>query len=107
MNVKITCANVSVPLDWTDEISNDINLFIWKISSPLGNATKQLWILQGGPGKVSLQITTKMLGDSGGEMIQTAPQFYEGLGLDYDLYFPDHRGTGLSSYIVSYYFISC
>ena len=79
------CAKPELPLDPQKPSGKKVTVFIRKALAKKTPVRGQLWVLQGGPG-VS---TTKTL----------APQVpgFAGLAPDLDVYFIDHRGTGLSS----------
>jgi len=84
---KAECANVEVPLDWAQPEGVKITIFVKRVRGKAAGPHKQLWLLQGGPGAA---------GDS-----------LEELALDltkendpaFDIYIPDHRGTGRSAYL--------
>lgn len=50
-DVQLECANLTVPLDWNNSAEGTIPFWVWKLSSS-SNSTKQLWMLNGGPGSV-------------------------------------------------------
>ncbi len=77
------CADVEVPVDWTQPDGDKLTLFVKRMGNPTTTG-QQVWFLMGGPG-----------GDSSG---------YESLGdqlLNADptliIYLMDHRGTGRST----------
>jgi len=90
MASKAECSDISVPINWQDTDSRKITLRV-KRQLAQGNATKQLYILQGGPGSpgtVSLDWFIKPFSE---------------IFPDTDLYIIDHRGTEFSSYLTSTY----
>jgi len=89
-DLQLLCANFTVPLDWEVNTGRNMNYFVTRVSRQNRKgraATKQLWILNGGPG------------GSGGELINDASQWLDILGDDFDIFLPDHRGTGESSFL--------
>lgn len=76
------CAHLDVPLDHEGNSSERISVHIARHPAKNG-ATKQLWLLAGGPGQA---------GDAYTKMI---PKLHEALP-DTDVYVMDHRGTGYS-----------
>lgn len=73
------CSTTKVPLDWDDPAGPTIDFFVKKIPAAEQPPRGQLWLLNGGPGYSGADF-------EGGFVAQT-----------YDLYLPDHRGTGRSS----------
>jgi pimeloyl-ACP methyl ester carboxylesterase len=79
------CATIEVPLDWNDVEGKKAELFVKRIVGS-GSPRKQVWLLQGGPGGA---------GDGMEEMaLELAAQ-----DKSFDVYIPDHRGTGRSTYL--------
>lgn len=79
---QFECALVSVPLNWDNSDGDSINYFVRRLKSA-SPSQSQLWILPGGPGIAG------DLWDEGLIWAQQLPGF--------DIYMPDHRGTGRSS----------
>ena len=80
---KAECSDITVPLYWESPEDGTITIHVKRLRA-WGKATKQMWMLEGGPG------------DAG---TATFPQFMESIArLDWrtDLYTLDHRGTGYS-----------
>ncbi len=73
------CSTTKVPLDWSDPSGPTIDFFVKKIPAAEQPPRGQLWLLNGGPGYSGADF-------EGAFVAQT-----------YDLYLPDHRGTGRSS----------
>eukprot|EP01084_Bolivina_argentea_P203269 347199_1 len=88
MNITALCKTIQVPLNWNSK-SNEpetIDYFITHIfSRNYYDSLGQFWMLNGGPG-----------GD-GEELYPTIPPFWQYINGSYDLFIPDHRGTGHSS----------
>jgi pimeloyl-ACP methyl ester carboxylesterase len=82
----MTCATFRVPLDWNDPGSERIDFHVRKIPAAKTPSRGQLWMQPGGPGA------------SGEAMISTAVALAERLP-DLDLFLPDHRGSGKSTWI--------
>ena len=81
----VECAFVKVPLLWDKpNDSRGIEVFIKRVKGPANKKKGQLWILQGGPG------------GSGAGLEGFAQLWNTHLNGQYDLIFPDHRGTGRS-----------
>ena len=78
------CAKIQVPLDWNEPGGKTIQVFVKRVKAPVQPARGQVWILQGGPG------------GSGTSIEFYGPRFNE-MAPDLDVYFPDHRGTGISA----------
>ncbi|MBX3191827.1 MAG: alpha/beta fold hydrolase [Labilithrix sp.] len=83
---RAECANITVPLDWNDPGGRRVTYFVKRLPGTSSGAHKQLWLLQGGPGGAGDTLET--LAD---EVVSKAPAF--------DVYVPDHRGTGRSAYL--------
>lgn len=82
----VECAQLAVPLDWDAPFGPTIAYNIRRIVAK-GPSRGQLWMLAGGPG------------DSDLSMVEIAEHLVvKGLP-DFDIYMPDHRGTGRSHYI--------
>eukprot|EP01083_Nonionella_stella_P076004 206893_1 len=92
------CITIQVPLNWDDTFSKSflwlqskiktIDYFITRISSTsnIPNTKKtSLWMLEGGPG------------GSGESLYPLALPWMNFLGDTFDLFIPDHRGTGYSN----------
>ncbi len=77
------CAEVEVPLDWTDADGPWIELFVKRHGDP--DATVQMWMLMGGPG------------GAGAGYEGYAEQFVAAVPDDVVVYLPDHRGVGRST----------
>ncbi|MBX3227373.1 MAG: alpha/beta fold hydrolase [Labilithrix sp.] len=78
------CANIDVPLDWSSPGGRRINFFVKRIRGSAPGPHKQLWLLQGGPG-------------GSGQAFDFDAPLFAGIDPSFDLYIPDHRGTGRSS----------
>jgi pimeloyl-ACP methyl ester carboxylesterase len=81
------CATMAVPARWADPEGDSIDVFVKRYPASLQPATGQLWMLEGGPGSPSstLEHLAFLIG-------QANPTL--------DIYLPDHRGTGRSTYAV-------
>ena len=78
------CADFVVPQTWNGPHSQTITIRVKRLRGS-GTATRQFWMLQGGPG---------------GSGIGDFPSFMEMLSRldpDMDIYVPDHRGVGYST----------
>jgi pimeloyl-ACP methyl ester carboxylesterase len=77
------CASVSVPARWEAEGSRSIELMVirYKAAAP---SRGQLWLLDGGPGYSGVNF-----------MIPGVHEYFVALG--YDVFIPQHRGTGFST----------
>ncbi len=77
------CADITVPADWSDPGREDtLTLFLKRVETP--GATKQVWMLNGGPGASGADF------DSLAEMlVEEHPELA--------FYLLDHRGTGRST----------
>jgi pimeloyl-ACP methyl ester carboxylesterase len=78
------CAQVAVPLDWEDDESETIELFVHKTEASADEKKGMLWILDGGPG-------------GNGESLAAEARSLFGDTSAYDLYVVSHRGTGRST----------
>jgi pimeloyl-ACP methyl ester carboxylesterase len=78
------CASIQVPANWDDPEGESITFVVRRIVR--AESRGQLWLLSGGPGQPGYSF----LG-SEDLFAQLAPGF--------DLYMPDHRGTGDSTYL--------
>lgn len=83
---RAECATVEVPLDWERPDGSRISLFVKRLRGGAVPAKKQLWLLQGGPG------------GAGDGLEPLADAIVKG-DTDVDVYIPDHRGTGRSTYL--------
>lgn len=81
------CATIDMPARRSVAGSGTVPVALYRVRSPKQPATKQLWMLNGGPGGSGAQIVPY------GDML--ARSFSEGV----DVYFVDHRGTGESSFM--------
>eukprot|EP00484_Ammonia_sp_Unknown_P030948 CAMPEP_0197026152 /NCGR_PEP_ID=MMETSP1384-20130603/6313_1 /TAXON_ID=29189 /ORGANISM="Ammonia sp." /LENGTH=695 /DNA_ID=CAMNT_0042454769 /DNA_START=9 /DNA_END=2096 /DNA_ORIENTATION=+ len=90
-NFTSHCITLQVPLNWDDpsESNNTIDYHVSRIYSGFDvNNTKNrgsFWMLQGGPG------------GSGSSLYALAIPFMNYLNDTFDVYLPDHRGTGKSN----------
>lgn len=73
------CSTTKVPVDWNDPEGPKIDFFVKKIPAPQQPPRGQLWLLNGGPGYSGADFETAFAAQT------------------YDLFLPDHRGTGRSS----------
>ncbi len=81
---KAECADITVPLYWENPKGENITIHVKRLKSLL-KATKQVWLLDGGPGYAGTS---------------DLPRFMKSIArLDWriDLYTLDHRGTGYST----------
>jgi len=85
-DTRAECATVEVPLDWERPDGSRVSLFVKRLRASAGPATKQIWLLQGGPGGAG-----DGLEPLGAEIAKAEP--------DADVMIPDHRGTGRSTYL--------
>jgi pimeloyl-ACP methyl ester carboxylesterase len=81
---RAECANVDVPLDWAHPEGRRANLFVKRVRGTAPGVHKQMWLLAGGPGGAG-DTMESMVGILGDPAI--------------DVYIPDHRGTGRSTYL--------
>lgn len=79
------CATIEVPLDWADPNGKKAELFVKRISGS-GPNRKQVWLLQGGPG-------------GAGDGMEDMAAELSRQDASVDVYIPDHRGTGRSTYL--------
>jgi pimeloyl-ACP methyl ester carboxylesterase len=81
---RAECATIDVPLDWGDPGGRKGKLFVKRL---LGTAAErqQVWLLQGGPG-------------GAGDGLESLADALSRTG-SLDIYIPDHRGTGRSTYL--------
>ena len=81
---QFNCGSLQLPLDWNDEQGKQIDYFVRHLPA---RETKraQLWILPGGPGIAGDDFETAL------ELAQDLP--------DFEIYMPDHRGTGRSDFL--------
>lgn len=89
---KLECGRFAVPLSW-EEPGRFEELTIWVtrlVATGGGGATpkRHLWVINGGPGCANEVMATLFTRIDG---------ILEVLGGDIEVYFPDHRGTGMSS----------
>jgi len=75
------CADVEVPIDWSDPSGGTTTVFVKRVTRP--GSRGQLWLLHGGPGG------TGRLFESGFDLLDTVVP-------DLDYYTLDHRGSGAS-----------
>lgn len=78
------CARVPVPLDWNAPDGEQIEVFISKLPANDEPATRQVWLLQGGPG-------------GSGDVFSGIAQQLRNAGGDLDVYVLEHRGVGEST----------
>ncbi|KPI37164.1 putative hydrolase [Cyphellophora attinorum] len=77
------CANLTVPLDYTDPNSEDLTLDLLRVEALHKPAKKSILLNPGGPGASGIQFVAL-----------TSDAIHEVLGGDYDLIGFDPRGTG-------------
>ncbi|WOE76103.1 alpha/beta hydrolase [Alterisphingorhabdus coralli] len=77
------CAQIPAPLDHQGEAARYIDLFVRKFPAS-GESQGQLWLVAGGPGEAGVSFYP---------FIDTIRASVPG----FDLYIPDHRGTGFST----------
>ncbi|AKU90717.1 putative exported protease [Vulgatibacter incomptus] len=80
--MRMDCANLDVPLDWSRPEGRRIPYFVRKVPATGIPKRGQIWLLVGGPGL------------SGEATLDMAP-FFASLG--FDAYVPDYRGVGRSA----------
>ncbi len=81
---QFNCGTLQVPLDWNDKNGQKIDYFVRHL--PATEPSRgQLWILPGGPG---------IAGDDYEQALALAERLP-----DMDIYMPDHRGTGRSTFL--------
>lgn len=87
---RAECAQIEVPLDWSARgpEAKKVSFFVKRLVGAAAGPHAQLWLLQGGPGGA---------GD-GLEGLANALSKDASLG-SFDIYIPDHRGTGRSAYL--------
>jgi len=79
----MVCADVPVPLDWTEPNGRAITVFVRHVAATTA-VRGSLWLLEGGPGSPG---SWMLAGAS--DMHAAHPEL--------DLFIPDHRGTGSSA----------
>lgn len=84
---QVDCASVDMPARRTVAGSGTIPVAVYRVKSAKRPATRQLWMLNGGPGGSGAEIV------SAGDLV--ARSFKEAV----DVYLVDHRGTGESSFM--------
>jgi pimeloyl-ACP methyl ester carboxylesterase len=79
------CAAVDVPLDWDNSAGRRASFFVKRLRGGAPGLHKQVWLLNGGPGGAGdgLEGLAKELGAGDSTL---------------DVYIPDHRGTGRSTF---------
>lgn len=79
------CGTMAVPADWNDPQSGTIEVFVKRYPAAVQPATGQLWMLEGGPGfpSATMEHTAFLLASQ---------------NLTLDIYLPDHRATGRSTF---------
>jgi pimeloyl-ACP methyl ester carboxylesterase len=80
------CANVDVPLGWDNPGGQRANFFVKRLRGSAPGPHKQVWLLEGGPGGAGDGFEWFAPG-----LAKANPTF--------DIYLPDHRGTGRSTYL--------
>jgi pimeloyl-ACP methyl ester carboxylesterase len=78
------CASIQVPANWDDPEGESITFVVRRIVR--AESRGQLWLLSGGPGQP-------------GYLFAQEERFFGQLAPGFDLYMPDHRGTGDSTYL--------
>jgi len=87
---RAECAEVEVPLDWSASGARDkkVSFFVKRLVGTAAGPHAQLWLLQGGPG------------GAGDGLEGLVNALSKDAALDsFDIYIPDHRGTGRSAYL--------
>jgi pimeloyl-ACP methyl ester carboxylesterase len=79
------CATIEVPLDYAKPDGQKAELFVKRIPGT-GSKRKQVWLLQGGPG-------------GAGDGLEDMAAMLARQDSSLDVYIPDHRGTGRSTYL--------
>ncbi|KAL9654221.1 hypothetical protein ABK040_010254 [Willaertia magna] len=86
IRTKAECAKVPLPINYEDENSPTINIFVKRLRFNTNqDAKKALWLLQGGPGDSSEFFELPM------------DILIKALEGDFDIYTLDHRGVGRSN----------
>ncbi len=85
---RAECANVEVPLDWSKPDDRKVTFFVKRLVGSAPGPHAQLWLLQGGPGGA---------GDGLEDLVNVLSK--DGSIASFDVYLPDHRGTGRSAYL--------
>ncbi|WP_169788750.1 alpha/beta fold hydrolase [Vulgatibacter incomptus] len=80
--VRMKCAEIDVPLDWSERDGERISFFVRKIPAAGPNQNGQLWFFVGGPGYSASDAV-----EWGGYLAV----------FGYDVYLPDYRGVGSST----------
>ncbi len=83
---RAECANVEVPLDWSKPADRKVTFFVKRLLGAANGAHKQLWLLQGGPG-------------GAGDGLEPLAEEVAKANPSFDVYLPDHRGTGRSAFL--------
>ncbi len=80
------CTWIDVPLDWSNLEGETIPVFVRRYKTPAAERKGQLWLLEGGPG-------------SAGWGYNEQVEVFQHLAPGFDLYLPDYRGVGYSSWL--------
>lgn len=80
------CADVEVPLDWSKPEGKTVTVFVKRMRGSAAGPHQQMWLLQGGPG------------GAGDGLEPMAAEVLSRNGA-FDVYIPDHRGTGRSAFL--------
>lgn len=83
----VGCASVDMPARRDVAGSGTIPVAVYRVRSPKRPATKQVWMLNGGPG------------GSGAEIVSAGDLVVRSFKESVDVYLVDHRGTGESSFM--------
>lgn len=81
---KLWCLNLTVPLNYDDPDGPQVIAFATKLAANITPARGQFWMLEGGPGSSGEALIPTMLRNDVMDLF----------GGEYDIVFPDHRGTG-------------
>jgi pimeloyl-ACP methyl ester carboxylesterase len=79
------CAAATVPAVWSDPTGDTMQVFVKRYRAAQQPASGQLWLLSGGPGNAGSDFEAWTF-----DLAKSAPTL--------DIYLPDHRGTGRSTF---------
>jgi RNA polymerase sigma factor (sigma-70 family) len=79
------CATAKAPVDWNNPTGDTIDVFVKRYAAAQQPAKGQLWLLMGGPGGAGSNFERWVY-----DLAKSLPTL--------DIYMPDHRGTGMSSF---------
>jgi pimeloyl-ACP methyl ester carboxylesterase len=84
-SAKAECATATMPAVWSDPQGDSIDVFVKRYPAAVQPAKGQVWMLAGGPGQP-------------GAVFETLAFITAAAIPTLDIYMPDHRGTGKSTF---------